>query len=100
MSNAEVALQTRIATAACPWCGSVISRSKFAEIENRIAEQERRKLAEERARMDQQLRTEVQKAEARVKIESDKKLDAMVAERDKAPGKITALELRQEAIRH
>lgn len=99
MSNAEVALQTRITTAACPWCGSVISKSKFAEIENRIAEQEHRKLADERARMGQQLRTEVQKAEARVKIDSDKKLDAIVAERDKASAKIRELELREATIR-
>ena len=99
MSNTEVAFQARIATAACPWCGSVISRSKFAEIENRIAEQERRKLAEERARMNQQLRTELQKAEARVKIESEKILNAMAAERDKASAKIKELELREAAIR-
>jgi hypothetical protein len=34
------------ATERCPWCESVISRSKFVQIETKIREQEQTKLAD------------------------------------------------------
>src|SRR5688572_18702716 len=77
--DTSVALQTRVAADQCPWCGTQISRAKFLEIEKRITHQERKKFAEERARMEVQLRAEIQKATVREKEENDKKVAALVA---------------------
>src|SRR5687768_15946609 len=54
MSTA-VALQPQTATDQCPWCGTTISRARFSEIQTAIAEQERKKLAHERARIQAEL---------------------------------------------
>lgn len=89
-----VAVQAQVATDRCPWCGTTISRARFIEIQTRIAEQERKKLADERARMKQELRVETQKAEARVREEAKKKLASLVAERDQAAARVKELELR------
>lgn len=91
-----LAVQPQIATDRCPWCGTAVSRSRFIEIETRIAEQERKKLAGERSRMKQELLVEVQKAEARVREEAGKKLTTVAAERDKATDKIKQLEAAKQ----
>src|SRR5436190_9041344 len=77
--DAGVALQTRVTTEACPWCGSAISRAKYLDIEKRIGEQERKKLASERARMETQLRAEAQKNFLREKEESEKKIATLAS---------------------
>ncbi len=88
----SVALQTRVATDNCPWCGAVVSRAKYLEIERRIAEQERKKLADQRTRMETQMRAEFQRGALRDKEDSEKKLSAMTA-------KLKAMEEKETAIR-
>ena len=39
--SSELAVRSQVATERCPWCGSTISREKFDEIAERIAEEER-----------------------------------------------------------
>jgi hypothetical protein len=95
----SAAVQTQAAPDRCPWCGNAISRSKFVEIQTRVSEQERKKLAEERTRMEQELRTELLKAEAKFKTEAAKKLAAITTERDTAITKIRRMEAREAAIR-
>ena len=94
-----VALQPQAATDQCPWSGSGISRARFVEIQARIAEQERKKLNHERALMKEELGTALKKTEARLKEETDRKLAALTAERDRATAKTKALEARATAIR-
>jgi hypothetical protein len=98
----ELAVQPQAATERCPWCGSTILRSKFIEIETRIAEQQRKKLNEDKARMEEELRAKMQKAEARLKEDAKKKLAALAAERDRKIEELEARELtsRKEAAAH
>lgn len=88
----SAAVHTHIAADRCPWCGGEISRAKFLQIEARIAEKERKKLAEERARMEIQLRAELAKTVAQEREEGTKKVAALSE-------KIKALEGREAAIR-
>jgi hypothetical protein len=90
--DAGVALQTRVATDSCPWCGTVISRGKFLEIEKRIADLERKKFAAEREKMEAQIRAEAQKAGLHEKEENEKKLAALAE-------KLKAAEVREAAIK-
>lgn len=99
MSTAVAVQPQPAVTDQCPWCGSAISRKRFIEIQARIAEQERSKLAQERGRMREELRAEMQKTEARVKDEAAKKVAALTAERDRAAAKVKELEAGSDAIR-
>jgi len=97
---AAVALQHHHAvTDQCPWCGTTISRAKFIEIESRIAEQERKKLAQDRARMQAEARETLQKTEARIRQDADKKVAALTAERDKATASAKEQQARADALR-
>ncbi len=87
--EADVAVQQKVALDRCPWCGSSISHSKFVEIQTKIAEQERKKLVEERARMEKELRM-------RIGAEADKKLAGVIAERDQANAKIKQSEAAKQ----
>jgi hypothetical protein len=53
----------QLATEACPWCGSIITRAKFVEIQERIRAVERQRHAEQEAILKKQL----QESEARVR---------------------------------
>lgn len=97
--GAELAIQPHAATERCPWCGSAVTRSRFLEIEQKIAERERKKLSEERARMAQELRDEARKNALRLKAETDKKIGALVSERDAASFKVRELQARETTIR-
>jgi len=77
----------------------VISHSKFLQIQMRIADQERKKLAEERARIEQEIRREKEAFAARVKQEADAKVAAIVVERDQAASKVKEVEGREARIR-
>src|SRR5712691_1342874 len=99
MMGTAVALQHHAATDQCPWCGTTIARARFIEIQTRIAEQERKKLAQERSRMQEELSETLQKAEARIKQEADKKVAAKTAECDKATAKLKEKEARAVAVR-
>lgn len=97
--NPALALQHQAATDECPWCGSTISRARFLEIQRRIADEERRKLSIERARMQEQLNGELHKAETRFKLDAEKKVAALAAERDQAAAALKAQAVRAEAAR-
>ena len=45
-------------TERCPWCESIISRSKFVQIETKIREEEQTKLADVEKRLRAQLKSE------------------------------------------
>ncbi len=96
----SVAVRSDVDPDRCPWCGSLISRARSIEIETRIAEQERKKLADERSRMRKEfdareaaIRQEAAaQAEARVKAEAEEKLTRLIAERQRDALKIKQLE--------
>lgn len=97
--STEVAVRSQVATEKCPWCGSTVSRVKFIDIKNKIAEEEHQKLAEERTLMEQQFSAKMQKAEMRLREEADGKLAEISAERDEAAAKIKELQANEAAVR-
>ncbi len=99
MGAAQLAIQPQSATERCPWCGNAVTRTKFLEIEEKIAERERKKLSEERARMAQELRDEARKNALRLKTETDKKVAALASERDAEKAKVRELREREATIR-
>lgn len=99
MGATQLAIQPQSATERCPWCGNGVTRTKFLEIEEKIAERERKKLTEERARMTQELRDEARKNALRLKAETDKKVAALASERDAEKAKVRELREREAAIR-
>jgi hypothetical protein len=99
-------------TQTCPLCGNAISSQEFARIQARIAEQERKRLTDEQARMRHELQVQKQnmiaqrdtreaairkeaaaQAEARVKSEAEKRVASVVAERDQGLAKLNELEM-------
>ena len=82
MSSQAIAFDSGHATESCPWCGSVIAREEFEKIEARIADQERKRLAAERLRMQQELEAHKQNAEATLRAEVEKKIADFNAERE------------------
>ena len=82
MSSEAVAFRPDPATESCPWCGSTISREEFEKFEKRIAEQERERLAVERARMQQELETHKKSTEVALRTELERKVAALNAERE------------------
>ena len=116
--TAITTVEPKTNTEQCPWCESPISRSKFIEIRARIAEQEKKKLAVERARMTDEFREErkqiearhaqetekartevTAQAEARVRAELNGTLKAALAERDQALTQVREVRAREESIR-
>lgn len=93
------AAASQVETERCPWCDSVISRSKFLQIRTKIAEQERKKLGEERMRIEQELRREKKVFQARIKEEAYSALALVAAERDQAATKLKELEAREVIVR-
>lgn len=86
---------TESLTDRCPWCETLIPRTKFEEIQQRIREEERKKL--EKFRQD--LEAEKRAIEKRAKQESEKRIASIVAERDRTLEKIKQLEAREAEIR-
>jgi hypothetical protein len=103
-------METRT-TENCPWCGSVISREKFVQIESQIREQEHQKLKQAEASMrqqlekdlEQQLERERQAARQRGKEEAEKELAALrsqaTAERQKATEQVRLLQASEAEAR-
>ncbi len=91
----------------CPWCGSVISREKFLQIESQIREQERQKLGEAEASMRKQLEAqfsqdlEAAKTAAAQKLQEDanKRIAQAAAERDKTLEQLGQLQARETEAR-
>src|SRR5262249_55202728 len=83
----------------CPWCGNLISRSKFIEIEGKIREQEQKRSQEAEARLredfQRQLSVEKQAAEKRGAEDAAKQVAAMTAERDEAIKKVKEATVRE-----
>ena len=86
--NPPSAPESQVSTERCPWCDSEISRSKFLQIKTKIANDERRKLAEERALI-----------EARIMEEATRRVTAISAERDQVATKLKEMEVREAAVR-
>ncbi len=82
----------------CPWCGTVISRAKFDEIQAKIREQERKRLAEAEAALRKRFEIEKQDAEKRAKGDADKRIAAVAAERDRNIQLVKQLKAREAAI--
>jgi hypothetical protein len=97
--RAGLAIQPHAATERCPWCGNAVTRARFLEIEEKIAERERKKLSEERTRMAQELRDEARKNALRLKAETDKRVGALISERDAASSRVKELQAREAAVR-
>src|SRR6266481_3230748 len=87
----------------CPWCGTLISRSKFIEIEGRIREQEQKRSQEAEARLmedfQRQLTAEKQVAEKRATEAAAKQVAAMTAERDEANKRVSEAMAREALLR-
>ncbi len=87
----------------CPWCGTLISRSKFIEIEGKIREQEQKRSQEAEARLredfQRQLTAEKQVAEKRATEAAAKQVAAMTAERDQAIKKVGEAAARETLLR-
>src|SRR5262245_16922259 len=87
----------------CPWCGNLISRSKFIEIEGKIREQEQKRAQETEARLmedfQRRLTAEKQAAEKRGAEAAAKQVAEMTAERDEANKKIKEAAAREALLR-
>jgi hypothetical protein len=79
----------------CPWCGSLISRVKFLEMQEKIRQEEQKKVE----KLRQQLEAERTAAEIRVKGEAEKRIAGIVAERDRTVEKLKQMEGRETAIK-
>jgi len=94
-------------TERCPWCDSIISRSKFLQIETKIREEEKAKLAEVEKQLRLQLRTQHeaeivkqrQLAEANAKAEATKQIAAANAERETLAKNLKLAQAREAATR-
>jgi len=94
-------------TERCPWCESIISRTKFLEIEAKIRDEEQKKLADAEIQMRRRLEGEFQLDLAKQKQASEKaaqeqaakQVAAITDERDKMAEKVKQVELREVAIR-
>jgi len=93
MSSEVIAFESHPATENCPWCKNPISREEFQEIEARIAEQERNRLAAERSRMQLEIETYKRTLAATLKAEHEERLKTLNAEREEREAAI-----RQTAI--
>jgi hypothetical protein len=91
----------------CPWCGSVISREKFLQIEARIRDQEQQKLKEVEANMRGQLEArfskdlEAAKRTAAQKLEDEaNRLTAQAAaEKDKIVAQLSHVQAQEAEAR-
>ena len=94
-------------TEQCPWCGHMISRAKFEEIEAKIREDEQTKLqaAKTALRLEleekhrQALAVEKRVAEKRANDEAAKKIAAITVERDLNAKKVQELAAREADIK-
>jgi hypothetical protein len=91
----------------CPWCGTLVPRARFVEIEAKIREQERGRLAEAEVAMRKQLEQKFQQdletakraAAAKEKADGEKRLVSIAAERDRMQEKLKHAEAREATIR-
>jgi hypothetical protein len=94
-------------TERCPWCSSLVSRTKFLEVEAKIREQERKRLAEAESEMRKRLEQTFQRdleaakraAVAKEKADAEKRVVSVTAERDRMQEKLKDAEAREATIR-
>ena len=94
-------------TEQCPWCGHIISRARFEEIQTKIREDEQTKLqaAKTALRLEleekhrQALAAEKRAAEKRANDEAAKKIAAITVERDLNAKKVQELAGREAEIK-
>jgi len=86
-------------TEQCPWCGSVISRDQFVQIETKIRAEEKKRLTDLEATMRRRLDAEKQEAEQNMREEAAKQIAAAAVERDSALHRVQDLEAREATIR-
>ncbi len=83
-------------TERCPWCGALISRAKFVEIEERIRQEERKKLEDLEAAMRKRLG---EKFRGDLEQEKMKLVRIEAAARKQLAEKVKALEAREASVR-
>src|SRR5215813_9144701 len=64
----------------CPWCGTLISRSRFIEIEEKIREQEKKRLTDWEADMRKRLEAERATVRKQAQEETERKFKSLVAQ--------------------
>jgi len=79
----------------CPYCESIIPRVKFLQLQEKIRQEEQKKLEHLR----QQIEASQKAVEARVKADAEKRLAGIVAERDRTLEKLKQMEGREAAIK-
>jgi len=87
----------------CPWCGTLISRTKFIEIEGRIRDQEQKRSQEAEARLKEsfqrQLTAERQAVEKHAAEMLAKQTSTLTAQRNEALSKVREATDRESALR-
>jgi hypothetical protein len=83
----------------CPWCGTLISRDKFKEVETKIREEERKKLAEAEAVMRKRVEAERQVIERRAKEAADERIAKITAELNATLAQLRQAEASKAKIR-
>lgn len=78
LSTGVPSLNKTSSTDRCPWCGSQISRTKFLEIEARIREQEKRKLADWEASVRKEVEAEKVTVRKQVQEETERKFKPLI----------------------
>jgi hypothetical protein len=64
----------------CPWCGSIISRDKFKEIEANIRDEEQKKLKAVETDLRRRFEADKHAAEKRIRDEADKSVKSLTAQ--------------------
>jgi hypothetical protein len=72
-----------LAEETCPWCGSTITRTKFAEIQEKIRAQERQRHSEQEAVLKKQLQEHEAQIRRQLTEEGERKLKVALANEEK-----------------
>src|SRR5439155_13316887 len=66
----------------CPWCGTLISRARFLEIQTKIRDEEKKKLVEMEANMRKQLQIEAATIRKQAQEETERKFKPLIEQVD------------------
>ncbi|MGB3552408.1 MAG: DUF2130 domain-containing protein [Candidatus Binatus sp.] len=99
MQNA-IATVPHPASETCPWCGSEISHQKFLQVQTKIREEERKRLAQVRAEIERESGEKIRLAKAAATKEANeqaaKSLAALKTERDAATARLKQIQQATE----
>lgn len=87
-----------IVTDSCPWCGSIISRDRFKEIEAKIRNEEQKKLEAAETALRERLEAEKKATEKRIKDEADKRVAALSAQLQESLARLEQSKARESEI--